>query len=96
LDVAANRSVRPFRGKVEYRDMPFFASLGDCMSRIFCCVFCFVVAFLVVYNGLQLPSIAGNSTARTALKVGAVVFTVLGARLIFKPAKSSYLFRRLP
>jgi hypothetical protein len=64
------------------------------MSRIFFCVFCFVVGFLVVYCGLQVPSIASNPVARTALKVGAVVVTVLCARLIFKPAKSGVLYER--
>ena len=52
------------------------------MSRIFFCVFCFVVGFLVVYNGLQVPSIASNPAARTAMKVGAVVITVLCAARI--------------
>jgi hypothetical protein len=64
------------------------------MSRIFYCVFCFVLGFLVVYSGLQVASIASNPAARTALKVGAVVVTVLCARLVFKPSKSSTLYER--
>jgi hypothetical protein len=58
------------------------------MTRICSCVFCFVAAFLVMYYGVQFPVIASNAPARTALKIGAIVFAVLCARLIFKPAKS--------
>jgi hypothetical protein len=96
LDLAANRAVLALRGKVIFRDPPLLSSLENPMSRIFAGVFCFVVVFLVVYNGLQFPTIASNATARIALKVGAVVITVLCARLIFKPTKSRILYRRAP
>jgi hypothetical protein len=54
------------------------------MSRVFATVFAFVVAFLLVYNILQLcPAVAKNLNLAMAVKIVVILFTVALVKLIF-------------
>jgi uncharacterized membrane protein required for colicin V production len=54
------------------------------MSRVFATIFAFVVAFLLVYNILQLcPAVAKNSNLSMAVKIVVILFTVTLVKLIF-------------
>jgi uncharacterized membrane protein required for colicin V production len=54
------------------------------MSRVFATIFAFVVAFLLVYNILQLcPAVAKDPNLAIAVKVVVILFTVALVKLIF-------------